>query len=68
MSYIWTALVVFIYAIFWQSNEVFEESSESLYLYSKNEYLDSMVYFPAAILGALYLFQVRTLLHNFEDP
>ena len=27
-----------------------------------------MVYFPAAILGAIYLFQVRLLLHSFEEP
>ena len=60
---------VVIYALLFQSNEVFAESSESMYLVSKNEYIDALVYVPAALHGLLYLVQVKTIVNSIIfDP
>lgn len=39
-----------------------------MYLMSKNEYIDSLIYVPAAVHGLLYLMQVRSLIHLIDDP
>ena len=66
--YILAAICVFVLTLVFRSNEVFAESQESMYLLSKNELIDGLLYLPAAVLGTLYLVQIRSLFMAFEDP
>ena len=61
VTYIVNFFAVLTYALVFQSNEVFSESAESMYLLSKNEYLDALLYLPSACHSLLFLLQVRSL-------